>query len=119
MATAAIDVSDGLLADLGHILTASRCAADLHIPHLPPAGLARDSYLSGGDDYELIFTLPAEHRAAMTTLAVELDLPLTCIGTITPALSDTPGTPGIGTFVLRDDQGSPIIPTRHGFDHFL
>ena len=119
LATAAIDVSDGLLADLGHILTASRCAADLHIPHLPPAGLARDSYLSGGDDYELIFTLPAEHRAAMTTLAVELDLPLTCIGTITPALSDTLGTPSIGTFVLRDDQGSPIIPTRHGFDHFL
>ena len=114
LATAAIDVSDGLLADLSHILTASSCAAELHIPHLPPAGLARDGYLSGGDDYELIFTLPAEHRAAMATLAVELDLPLTCIGVITPAKPDTPGT-----FALHDDQGSPITPTRHGFDHFL
>ncbi|MDO9449895.1 MAG: thiamine-phosphate kinase [Rugosibacter sp.] len=114
LATAAIDVSDGLLADLSHILTASSCAAELHIPHLPPAGLARDGYLSGGDDYELIFTLPAEHRAAMATLAVELDLPLTCIGVITPAKPDAPGT-----FALHDDQGSPITPTRHGFDHFL
>jgi thiamine-monophosphate kinase len=114
VATAAIDVSDGLLADLGHILTASRCSAELHIPHLPPAGLARDSYLSGGDDYELIFTLAAEHRVAMATLAVELDLPLTCIGAITSLVSNTPGT-----FALHDDQGSPITPTRHGFDHFL
>lgn len=114
LATAAIDVSDGLLADLSHILAASSCAAALNIPHLPPAGLARDGYLSGGDDYELIFTLPAEHRAAMATLAVELDLPLTCIGVITPAKPDTSGT-----FALHDDHGSPITPTRHGFDHFL
>lgn len=114
LATAAIDVSDGLLADLGHILTASSCAAELNIPHLPPAGLARDSYLSGGDDYELIFTLPAEHRAAMANLAVELDLPLTCIGAITSPVSNTSDR-----LVIHDDQGLPITPTRHGFDHFL
>lgn len=114
LASAAIDVSDGLLADLVHILTASHCAAKLHIPHLPPAGLARDCYLSGGDDYELIFTLPATHHPFMATLAVELDLPLTCIGVITPNTSGTPGT-----FVLHDDQGLPITPARHGFDHFL
>lgn len=114
LATAAIDVSDGLLADLGHILTASHCAAKLHIPHLPPAGLARDCYLSGGDDYELIFTLPAAHRPFMATLAVEIDLPLTCIGTITSAVSNTSDR-----LVIHDDQGLPITPTRHGFDHFL
>jgi len=114
LATAAIDVSDGLLADLGHILTASHCAAELHIPHLPPAGLARDGYLSGGDDYELIFTLPAEHRAAMATLAVELDLPLTCIGTMTSLTSNQSDR-----LVIYDDQGLLITPMRHGFDHFL
>lgn len=114
LATAAIDVSDGLLADLEHILTASSCSAELNIPHLPPAGLARDGYLSGGDDYELIFTLPAEHRLLIASLVDELDLPLTCIGTITPTM---PGTPD--TFVLHDAQGLPITSARHGFDHFL
>lgn len=114
LATAAIDVSDGLLADLGHILTASHCVAKLHIPHLPPAGLARDCYLSGGDDYELIFTLPAAQRPFMATLAIEIDLPLTCIGAITSSVPNTSDR-----FVIHDDQGLPITPTRHGFDHFL
>ncbi|HEY8856762.1 MAG TPA: thiamine-phosphate kinase [Rugosibacter sp.] len=113
LATAVIDVSDGLLADLGHILTASCCTAELTIPHLPPAGLARDCYLSGGDDYELIFTLPAAQYPLMAALAVELDLPLTCIGAITPPVSNTSDR-----LVIHDDRGLPITPTRHGFDHF-
>jgi thiamine-monophosphate kinase len=114
LATAVIDVSDGLLADLGHILTASNCAATLNIPHLPPAGLARDCYLSGGDDYELIFTLPTIHHSAMARLSVELDLPLTCIGTITSPMANASDR-----LVIHDDQGVPINPTRRGFDHFL
>ncbi len=114
-ASAAIDVSDGLLADLGHILAASKCAARLHIPGLPPAGLARDGYLAGGDDYELVFTAPAAQDDGLARLASELGLPLTRIGEIVAAAPDTFSP---GSFVLCDDNGAPITPARHGYDHF-
>lgn len=110
LATAAIDVSDGLLADLGHILEQSALAARLQIPNLPAAGLERDCWLSGGDDYELLFTAPTGSDETIATLAGILDLPLTRIGRIVA------GPPG--ELVLCDADGRDITPTRRGYDHF-
>ena len=115
LAHAAIDVSDGLLADLGHILDASRCAARLCVPDLPPVGAARDAYLAGGDDYELVFTAPAEQDARIAALADQLALPLTRIGDIVAA---TPALPA-GELRLHDEHGVDITPLHRGFEHFI
>ena len=116
---------DGLLADLGHILAASAGTAQLQIPHLPPEGLARDSYLAGGDDYELVFTAPAKHSETIAALATTLDLPLTCIGKITGqsmangnTKNGSLGTLPENALVILDASGQIITPTRRGFDHF-
>ena len=111
VATSAIDVSDGLLADLGHILDQSGQAARLRIPGLPAAGFERDSLLAGGDDYELGFTAPSSSDSRIAALATELGLPLTRIGEIVP------GPPG--RLSLWDDTGSDITPARHGYEHFM
>ena len=111
IASAAIDVSDGLLADLGHILEQSARAARLHIPDLPAAGPERDCLLAGGDDYELVFTAAASLDGGIAALAGKLDLELTRIGQITA------GPPG--ELVLCDDSGTVITPAIGGYDHFL
>ncbi len=111
IASAAIDVSDGLLADLGHILEQSAVAARLQIPGLPAAGLERNCLLAGGDDYELLFTAAAASDADIWALAGELQLSLTRIGEI---VSGPPGE-----LVLCDADGKDITPARRGFDHFM
>lgn len=110
LATAAIDVSDGLLADLGHILDESQVAAALRIPGLPPPGIERDCLLAGGDDYELVFTAPADRHPEVAALATNLGLALTCIGAIE--------TGDAGNQVLLDDDGQPVDIARRGYDHF-
>jgi thiamine-monophosphate kinase len=110
LATAAIDVSDGLLADLGHILEKSLLAARLQIPRLPAAGPERDCLLAGGDDYELVFTVPAARHAEVTALATRLELALTCIGKAETGTA--------GRIDLHDGDGRPIAIGRRGYDHF-
>jgi thiamine-monophosphate kinase len=121
IATAAIDVSDGLLADLGHILAASNVAATLRLAApihasgaanaVPPAPTFEDNcYLSGGDDYELVFTAAAAHHGEIAALAHNLALPLTCLGNIEA------GAPC--TLTILDAGGQPLEITRHGYDHF-
>jgi len=110
IASAAIDVSDGLLADLGHILEQSKLAARLQIPNLPAAGLERDCLLAGGDDYELLFTAAPEFDSDIKALAGKLELPLTRIGEIVAGPS--------GELVLCDDGGNVITPATRGYDHF-
>jgi thiamine-monophosphate kinase len=113
---AAIDISDGLLADLGHILTASGCGASLWVDRLPksaalasePAELVRDCQLAGGDDYELCFSLHAGDVDRMRRCAAEQAVQVTEIGLI----ETVPGTR-----CLRED-GSIHVPQRRGFDHF-
>ena len=116
LARAAIDISDGLAGDLGHIAARSQVAATLdyeRIPRAPAfralgaAELERDCVLSGGDDYELVFTAPREQRPEIESLAAELGLALTRIGAIEA---------GSGLRIL-DAEGRPIAH-RGGFDHF-
>jgi thiamine-monophosphate kinase len=111
LATAAIDVSDGLLADLGHILQQSGRAAQLQVPGLPFTGLERDCLLAGGDDYELVFTATAARDGEVAALAERLDLPLTRVGEIVA------GPPG--ELVLCDADGAVITPASRGYDHFM
>ena len=91
IANAAIDVSDGLLGDLGHICERSGCAAAVRLvqlPHLPKGEsynadlrrLALECQLAGGDDYELVFTARPEQHLAIGKIAALLELPLWCIG---------------------------------------
>jgi thiamine-monophosphate kinase len=110
LASAAIDVSDGLLADLGHILDESKVSATLCIADLPPPGIERDCLLAGGDDYELVFTTPAPRRAEVETLGNKLSLPLGRIGTVDS------GVPPRLTLVAVD--GSHIAYGQRGYDHF-
>lgn len=115
LATAAIDVSDGLLADLGHILESSGVAATLRIavppqPTLPDAALWQDCFLAGGDDYELLFTAPAARHAEVAALAGKPGLPLTRIGTIEAGPA--------GELALLDENGQALESARRGYDHF-
>ncbi len=122
IASAAIDISDGLLADLGHILEASNAGATLHLQNMPldPAlenNVAQNNIskeqayqlaLSAGDDYELCFTVP---KAASTQLAAAfdaLDCGCHCIGVIEK---------GAGVRVL-DEQGSIFKVGKTGYQHF-
>jgi len=115
-ASACIDISDGLLADLGHLLKASGCAAKLVTGALPAPGILaglgdeqRWTYqLAGGDDYELLFTLPGNQRAVLTTWRKELDITLSVIGTIEE---------GEGIRCIAPD-GTEFHPRKTGFDHF-
>jgi thiamine-monophosphate kinase len=93
LAHAAIDVSDGLCADLTHVLDASRVGAEIELAQLPSSAALRRAVpdaarrarwqLAGGDDYELCFTAPNRARARIEALARRLHVPLTRIGTIT------------------------------------
>jgi thiamine-monophosphate kinase len=82
----------------------------LQLAVLPAPGFERDAYLSGGDDYELVFTAPALHHAKIVALAEALDLPLNCIGR-------TQAGPA-GKLDIHDAAGRPVEITQRGFDHF-
>ena len=117
VAAAAIDVSDGLLADLGHILEASRCGATLYPERLPassalqnlPAGEVLEYQCNGGDDYELCFSVAPERRAQLDALLQQQGLSVTEIGVID-------AQPGLR---CKLPDGRIITPAIHGFDHFL
>jgi thiamine-monophosphate kinase len=114
LATAAIDISDGLAADLGHICATSGVAAEIECARLPLSDVARgvpgaqEAALTGGDDYELLFTASPERRPEIKRLGERLDLPLTQIGRIESGSSVT----------VRDASGQPLSMTRGGWRHF-
>ncbi len=112
---AAIDLSDGLLADLGHICRASGFGARIEIEQLPVHSAVKSNFhnratelaLSGGEDYELLFTASAEK---IDRIAAEAGLPITIIGEIVT------GPPGDITLVDRDRK--PHKPRQAGWEHF-
>lgn len=128
VATAAADVSDGLLGDLGHILQQSSVGATLEADiamHLLaaraaptwvssqfcsklPAALVLQCVLAGGDDYELVFTAPPAQAAAVQAAARASDTPVTRIGRIE-------ATAGVR---LVDAHGQPLQGDWKSFDHF-
>jgi len=116
LATSAIDVSDGLVGDLGHILARSGAGAVVDVDALPrstvlaarPLALQRECVLAGGDDYELVFSAPAARRAAVAAAAAGVGVAVTRIGAIEA-----------GTALrLVDRSGAGFVSDARSFDHF-
>ena len=107
IATSCIDISDGLIQDFSHVLSASNKGAIIQVDDIPIVG-NRDNALTGGDDYELCFTLPAKQAQTLTTLSQQMDLTLTVIGEVTkePELK------------LQDATGQTVQIQQSGFEHF-
>jgi thiamine-monophosphate kinase len=116
VAHAAIDISDGLIGDLGHILERSSVGATLNVDALPvgpvlrsqPIELRRSYTLAGGDDYELCFTAPVSRRADVHAAARAAKCEVACVGSID-------AMPGLR---LVDGARAPLALQLHGFDHF-
>jgi len=117
LASSAIDLSDGLISDLGHILKASECGARVDLDTLPFSDalkanvspeLALQWALSGGEDYELCFTVPEINRGALDVAIGNLGIPFTCIGQVGPA------SEGLQFF----QNGKPVTLDLKGYDHF-
>jgi thiamine-monophosphate kinase len=118
LASALLDVSDGLLGDLGHILECSAVGTLLQETALPLAGLlaackdaalARRCLLAGGDDYELLFAAPPAQREAVAALGQGLELALHRIGQCTERA---------GELLLQDATGALQPLAARGYDHF-
>lgn len=116
LARAAIDISDGLAGDLGHIMTASGLGATLDVDALPPGTalalqdqtLRRRFCLAGGDDYELCFSAAPAQRAAILEAADSTCTPVTRVGRMETARG----------LRLIDAAGNPVSMAVSGFDHF-
>ena len=117
-AHAGVDISDGLAADFGHLCRASRVDGVIEIGRVPLSDAALrlcqthpdlwSLVLGGGDDYEVLFTIPAENEDSLRAAALAAAIPLTEIGRI-----------GVGTgqTLLIDANGSPVVPAKAGWTH--
>lgn len=117
IASACIDVSDGLLADLQHILDASHCGAIMAVYDVPLSEEVSSHFellegwpgvLNAGDDYELCFTVPPSHEPELLQVAEQWDCPIRCIGELCE---------GRGIRCV-DKNGQTLSLTTHGYDHF-
>src|SRR5690606_4735162 len=117
VAHAAIDVSDGLLADLGHVCAASGVGAEIELDALPASPMLAAAFDpgqrrvlpgTGGDDYELCFTLARERRGDMADVAEAVGVAMTRIGRIVAG----------DAVVALDADGRRWTPQRRGFEHF-
>ncbi len=117
--TAMIDVSDGLLADLGHILDRSKVGARLQLAAIPLSAAFLSSTpalggdpnalaLAGGEDYELLFTAPPDRKGDVVALLTKIGTPVSIIGEIT-------ADPGLAVIAA---DGSDYQVTAHGYNHF-
>ena len=120
IASAALDLSDGLTGDLSHILAASRVGATIDLAAIPCSDalrakqsgaerpLALGCLLAGGDDYELCFTAQPAMRERVDALALALGIPLSAIGAITAESG----------LAVRDEHGRALPSLPRAFDHF-
>jgi thiamine-monophosphate kinase len=118
-ASAAMDVSDGLVGDLGKLCVASAMAADIEVARVPLSGAARkalagdpsliETVLTGGDDYEVVATVPAKGRDALMAAAKAAGVALTEIGMVR---TDRPGVH------FLDRAGKPLLFKKPSFSHF-
>lgn len=121
VASAALDISDGLTGDLGHILERSNVGAIVSLAALPRSAalaaklagterpLALSCLLAGGDDYELCFCAAASARARVASIASALALPLARVGVVTAQ----------SRLVICDERGAPLDALPRAFDHFV
>ena len=123
LANASIDVSDGLVADLRHICEVSELAAVVEAPRLPLSVAARSvlvarpghlaTALTGGDDYEILFTAPPTAAGDLSRLSETLDVPITAIGRM-----QTPSSSTEDRVTVLDSNGQAMILRRSGWTHF-
>ena len=120
VARSAIDVSDGLIADLGHICERSRVSAILQLDQIPASAIlrrhlarpaARAALLAGGDDYELVFTAGRSRRGIIDRIARRMRLKLTCIGRIVRRR-------GAPLVTVLGAGGRPVAVGQTGYRHF-
>ena len=116
LASSAIDLSDGLVGDLGHVLRRSGVGARLQLDALPrsavlaalPDAVRQECLLYGGDDYELLFSASPAKRDAVRAAAHEAGVPVSIIGRIEAQAG----------LVIADADGQPLALRAGGFDHF-
>lgn len=119
LASAMIDISDGLMADLGHLCHQSGCGAEVALNAVPrstsfdalmvsAAPFPWQPVVAGGEDYELCFTAPPDNHAAILELAKIAGIPVTVVGKVTDS----------GQVVARLPDGSNFQPSASGYTHF-
>ncbi|MBT1443391.1 thiamine-phosphate kinase [Shewanella sp. JM162201] len=116
LASAAIDLSDGLVSDIGHILNASNVGATIEVDKLPLSAAMKESValeealgyaLTGGEDYELLFTVPEAQRGALEIALAHAGVKFVRIGQISA-----------GGGLKLSFNGQPFAPVNKGFEHF-
>lgn len=123
LASASLDVSDGLLADLGHLCEVSELDAFIDAPRVPLSMAARRvlgedpgriaTVLTGGDDYEILFTARPETADDLRELSKALEVPIMAIGRMA-----SPSSGGQPRVTVLDDSGKPLAFDRIGWTHF-
>ncbi|MCU4136780.1 thiamine-phosphate kinase [Buchnera aphidicola (Sitobion miscanthi)] len=117
IANAAIDISDGLVSDLGHILKSSQCGANINLNTLPISNILINNFqrkycldwaLHAGEDYELCFTIPKKNIKKLNVIKKNFSVDFTCIGYITPIEN------GFNLFRNKNK----ILFKKKGFNHF-
>ncbi|MCH8536894.1 MAG: thiamine-phosphate kinase [Alkalimonas sp.] len=118
IASSAMDLSDGLYSDIQHLLHRSKVGVSIDIDKLPLSQALRDSCdsttaialaLSGGEDYELLFTVPENKRGTLDVLLSPYGVPVTCIGRVT----------GVAGKLELKSADQPFAYEHHGFEHFV
>ena len=118
VASSAIDISDGLISDLGHILAASHVGADIEMDKIPLSKemqmcidktISWNYALTSGDDYKLCFTTDAEKHDEISNIFRELKIPVSCIGRITTEACK---------LNCKDSDGSCFEPSSQSYKHF-